>query len=79
VELLKSAARQRLAAGEGVFDPGVEAADPARKGTGSGPLPITASRMNCLPDALGARLADAAPAGRRRGRGVARHGAGPGH
>jgi hypothetical protein len=52
VELLKAAARQRLAAGQGVLDLGLEPAGPASKGTGGGPLPITASRMDCLFDAL---------------------------
>jgi len=46
VELLKAAARQRLAAGQGELDLGLDAA--AR----GGPLPITASRMGCLLDAL---------------------------
>jgi hypothetical protein len=52
VELLKAAARQRLAAGQGVLDLGLEPTGPARKGAGGGPLPITASRMDCLLDAL---------------------------
>ena len=51
LELLKAVARQRLAAGQGVLDLGLEAAA-ARKGAGGGPLPITASRMDCLLDAL---------------------------
>jgi hypothetical protein len=46
VELLKAAARQRLAAGQGVLDLGLDA------GAAGGPLPITASRMGCLLDAL---------------------------
>ena len=46
LELLKAAARQRLAAGQGEFDLGLEA------GAAGGPLPITASRMGCLADAL---------------------------
>jgi hypothetical protein len=46
VELLKAAARQRLAAGQGELDLGVDAAAPG------GPLPIVASRMGCLLDAL---------------------------
>ncbi len=46
VELLKAAARQRLAAGQGVLDLGLDAGAPG------GPLPITASRMGCLLDAL---------------------------
>jgi Transposase DDE domain len=46
LELLKAAARQRLAAGQGELDlsPGA--------GVPGGPLPITASRMACLLDAL---------------------------
>ena len=46
LELLKAAARQRLAAGQGELDLGLDA--PAA----GGPLPITASRMGCLLDAL---------------------------
>ena len=46
VELLKAAARQRLAAGQGELDLGLGTAAPG------GPLPITASRMGCLLDAL---------------------------
>ena len=46
VELLKAAARQRLAAGQSELDLGLDAAAPG------GPLPITASRMGCLVDAL---------------------------
>jgi hypothetical protein len=49
LELLKAAAGQRLAAGQGVLDLGLE---PGGKGAGGGPLPITASRMDCLLDAL---------------------------
>ena len=49
LELLKAAARQRLAAGQGVLDLGLERAG---KAAGGGPLPITASRMDCLLDAL---------------------------
>jgi hypothetical protein len=52
LELLKAVARQRLAAGQGVLDLGLEPTGPARKGAGGGPLPITASRMDCLLDAL---------------------------
>jgi Transposase DDE domain len=47
VELLKAAARQRLAAGQGELDLGLDTATPG------GPLPITGSRMGCLLDALG--------------------------
>ncbi len=47
VELLKAAARQRLAAGQGELDLGLEAGAPGA------PLPITGSRMGCLLDALG--------------------------
>jgi len=46
VELLKAAARQKLAAGQGVLDLGLKAGAPG------GPLPITSSRMGCLLDAL---------------------------
>jgi hypothetical protein len=46
VELLKAAARQRLAAGQGELDLGVAAGAPG------GPLPITSSRMNHLLAAL---------------------------
>jgi len=46
LELLKAAARQRLAAGQGELDLGLDAA------AAGGPLPITASRMACLLDAL---------------------------
>jgi len=46
LELLKAAARQRLTAGQGELDLGLDA------GAAGGPLPITASRMDCLLDAL---------------------------
>jgi DDE family transposase len=46
VELLKAAGRQKLAAGQGELDLGLQA------GVLGGPLPITASRMGCLLDAL---------------------------
>jgi Transposase DDE domain len=46
VELLKAAARQKLAAGQGVLDLGLDAGAPG------GPLPITSSRMGHLMDAL---------------------------
>ena len=46
VELLKAAARQKLAAGQGELDLGLDTAAPG------GPLPITSSRMGCLLDAL---------------------------
>ena len=46
LELLKAAARQRLAAGQGELDLGLDVA------AAGGPLPITASRMGCLLDAL---------------------------
>jgi len=46
LELLKAAARQRLAAGQGELDLGLDIA------AAGGPLPITASRMSCLLDAL---------------------------
>jgi hypothetical protein len=47
LELLKAAARQRMAAGQGELDLGLDAGAPG------GPLPIIASRMGCLLDALG--------------------------
>jgi hypothetical protein len=46
LELLKAAARQRLAAGQGELDLGLDAS------AAGGPLPITSSRMGCLLDAL---------------------------
>jgi hypothetical protein len=52
LELLKAAAGQRLAAGQGVLDLGLEGTEPARQGAGGVPLPITATRMGCLLDAL---------------------------
>ena len=52
VELLKAAARQRLAGGQGVLDLGLEATEPARRAAGGGPLPIIASRMGHLIDAV---------------------------
>lgn len=56
LELLKAAARQRMAAGQGELDLGLEAgSDDAPTGTGDGgggPLPITSSRMGHLWDAL---------------------------
>ena len=48
VELLKAAARQRMAAGQGELDLGLQ---PDADG-GGGPLPITSSRMRHLLDAL---------------------------
>ena len=52
LELLKAAARQRLAAGQGELDLGLEATGPGWRGKGGGPLPITSSRMGHLVDAL---------------------------
>jgi hypothetical protein len=49
VALLKATARQRLAAGQGVLDLGLELAATGQVG---GPLPITASRMGHLVDSL---------------------------
>jgi hypothetical protein len=46
LELLKAAARQRLAAGQGELDLGLDAT------AAGGPLPVTSSRMGCLLDAL---------------------------
>jgi Transposase DDE domain len=52
LELLKAAARQRMTAGQGVLDLGLEATGPARRGRGGGPLPITSTRMGHLVDSL---------------------------
>jgi hypothetical protein len=52
VEVLKAAARQQLAAGQGELDLGLEATERARRGKGGGPLPITSTRMGHLLDAL---------------------------
>ncbi len=49
LELLKAVARQRLAAGQGELDLGLE---PAAQAGGGGPLPITSSRTGHLVDAL---------------------------
>jgi Transposase DDE domain len=49
VALLKAAARQRLARGQGVLDLGLDVTATAEAG---GPLPITASRMGHLVDSL---------------------------
>ena len=67
VELLKAAARQRLAAGQGELDLGLDTAAPG------GPLPITASRMGCLLDALGhlPELTTASPRGNASAIGLA--------
>ena len=46
LELLKAAARRQLAAGQGELDLGLDA------GATGGPLPVTASPMGCLLDAL---------------------------
>jgi hypothetical protein len=54
LELLKAAARQRLAAGQGELDLGVSgAAGRAGRVVDGGPLPITSTRMAHLWDALG--------------------------
>jgi hypothetical protein len=52
LELLKAVARQRLAAGQGELDLGLEPTEPARRGGSGGPLPITSTRMAVLLDAL---------------------------
>ena len=52
LEVLKAAARQRLSAGQGELDLGLEVTGPARRGAGGGPLPITSMRMGYLLDAL---------------------------
>lgn len=52
LEVLKAAARQRMAAGQGELDLGLERAEPAGRGVGGGRLPITSSRAGHLWDAL---------------------------
>ena len=52
LELLKAAARQRIVAGQGELDLGLEVTGSARRGSGGVPLPITAIRMGALLDAL---------------------------
>ena len=52
LEVLKAAARQRLAAGQEELGLGLERTEPARRGAGGGPLPITSTRMGHLWDAL---------------------------
>src|SRR5215510_3685728 len=52
LELPKAAARQRLAAGQGELDLGLEPAERAQRGAGGGPLPILSARMGCLLDAM---------------------------
>jgi hypothetical protein len=50
LEILKAAARQRMAAGQGELDLGLDRTKPATHA--GGPLPITASRTGHLWDAL---------------------------
>jgi hypothetical protein len=52
LELLKAAARQRLAAGQDELDLGLTGLGGRRAAAGGGPLPITSSRMGHLWDAL---------------------------
>ena len=52
LELLQAAARQCLAAGQGELDLGLEVTEPAVRGAGGGPLPITAMRRGYVLDAL---------------------------
>ena len=52
LELLKAVARQRLAAGQQELELGLELTEPARRGAGGGPLPITLTRMEHLWRAL---------------------------
>ena len=52
VEVLKAAARQLLAAGQGELDLALERTEPGRRGAGGGPLPIRSSRMGHLLEAL---------------------------
>jgi hypothetical protein len=51
LEVLTAAARQRMAAGQGELDLGLDRT--ASAGSAGGPLPITSSRMRHLWDALG--------------------------
>jgi hypothetical protein len=48
----RAAGCQRLAAGQDELELGLERTDPARRGAGGGPLPVTASLMGYLVDAL---------------------------
>jgi hypothetical protein len=50
LELLKAAAWQHLAGGQGELDLGLERTGPATRATGGGPLPITSTRMSNLLD-----------------------------
>jgi hypothetical protein len=50
--LLKAAVRRCLAAGQGELDLGLEVTEPARRGAGGGPLPISWTRMGHLLDSL---------------------------
>jgi hypothetical protein len=52
LELLKAAAWQHLAGGQGELDLGLERTGPATRATGGGPLPITSTRMSNLLDSL---------------------------
>jgi hypothetical protein len=52
LELLKAAARRRMATGQGELDLGLEVTESARRGAGGGPLPITSTRMGHLPGSL---------------------------
>ncbi len=52
LKVLKAAARQRLTAGQGELDLGLEPTNPAKRAPGGGALPITSSRTGHLWDAL---------------------------
>ena len=73
LELLKAAARQRLAAGQGELDLGLDG------GAEGGPLPVTSSRMGCLLGALARAYGVLGPAGLPAVIGVPWLGAGPDH
>jgi hypothetical protein len=48
LEIFKVAARQRLVAGQGELDLGLERSEPAKRGAAGGPLPVMSSRMGHL-------------------------------
>jgi hypothetical protein len=48
LEIFKAAARQRLVAGQGELDLGLERTEPGTRGAGGGLLPVMSSRMGHL-------------------------------
>src|SRR6516165_5222889 len=77
LEVLKAAARQRLAAGQGELDLGLERTESATRGAGGGPM--TSTRRGCLLDSLERAYRVLRAGGRRRRRGVSPDGAGADH